>query len=126
MDSIFNYFIGGIADIQAPIMQKIFNSNTIMGYHGVPQMPLYAYKAIQDEVAPVEETDALVEKYCTIGANIFYQRNTRGGHFDEYYNGDLPAFDWLSSVADGSWNKKYPSQGCTVQNVTVGTTDNGN
>lgn len=58
------YFIGGIADITSPIVLKIINRDGIMGYHGVPQMPIFAYKAIGDEISVVEDTDALVDKYC--------------------------------------------------------------
>lgn len=35
-----------------------------MGYHGVPQMPIFAYKAIGDEVSVIADTDDLVDKYC--------------------------------------------------------------
>jgi Secretory lipase len=123
--NIFDYFIDGKADVLAPIMLKIFNSNAIMGYHGVPQMPLYVYKAILDELSPVADTDMLVDSYCVVGANILYQRNTLGGHSDEYYNGDIPAFEWLSRILDGTWSRTYPSQVCTIQNVTVGTVNTG-
>ncbi|KAK7709835.1 hypothetical protein SLS64_006077 [Diaporthe eres] len=58
------YFIGGIADITSPIVLNIINRDGIMGYHGVPQMPIFAYKAIGDEISVVEDTDALVDKYC--------------------------------------------------------------
>lgn len=59
------YFIGGIADITSPIVSQIINRDGIMGYHGVPQMPIFAYKAIGDEISAVEDTDALVNKYCS-------------------------------------------------------------
>jgi hypothetical protein len=49
--SIFDCFEGGIAVIESPIMQKIFESNGLVGYHGVPQMPLFVYKAIHDELS---------------------------------------------------------------------------
>lgn len=63
------YFIGGIADITNPIVLKIINRDGIMGYHGVPQMPIFAYKAIGDEISVIEDTDALVDKYCNSKAN---------------------------------------------------------
>lgn len=43
-----------------------------MGYHGVPQMPIFAYKAIEDEISVVEDTDALVDKYCNSKANSMF------------------------------------------------------
>lgn len=60
-----NYFVGGIADLSSsPQALRVINRDGIMGYHGVPQMPLFAYKAIADEISVINETDALVDKYC--------------------------------------------------------------
>lgn len=118
---IYKYFINGKADIQAPVIQEVFDVEGYMGYHGVPQMPLFIYKAIAEELAPIENTDDLVTKYCAVGANILYHRNTVGGHIAEMYNEDANAFEWLRSVLDGTYSSKYSAEGCTVQNVTVGT-----
>ena len=64
------YFIGGIADITtSPTILRIINRDGIMGYHGVPQMPIFAYKAIEDEISAIAETDALVDKYCNSKAH---------------------------------------------------------
>lgn len=117
---VFQYFIDGRADLQAPIIQKIFDNDGLMGYHGVPQMPLFVYKAIADALSTTNQTDAFVNKYCAVGANLLYQRNTMGGHLAEYYNGVPGAFDWLSSVLNGSYSLAYPTQGCTIQNVIDG------
>ena len=119
---IYSYFVDGRADLHMPPIQKIINSDGVMGYHGVPQIPLYVYKAIGDEVTPIEETDALVDKYCTVGANIFYQRNTVGGHAAEQTNGLAGALEWLSGVLDGTYSSSPLSQGCTIQDVTVNVT----
>lgn len=118
---IYKYFINGKADIQAPIVQKVLNIEGFMGYHGIPKMPLFIYKAIAEEVAPIADTDAIVDKYCAVGANILYQRNTIGGHLAEMYNGDARAFEWLSSVLDGTYSSKFSDERCTIQNVTIGT-----
>ncbi len=113
----------GISDIQTPIVQEAVNSDGIMGYHGVPQMPLYVYKAIKDEISPVADTDALVERFCGIGVNILYERNTVGGHSAEGTNGAFAAFGWINSIFGGTYNTTYPTLGCTVRNVTVNITD---
>ncbi|KAL1962662.1 hypothetical protein VTN77DRAFT_9296 [Rasamsonia byssochlamydoides] len=97
---ISDYFVNGEAYVQA-------------------QMPLFVYKAIADEISPIGETDALVDKYCAVGANILYQRNMVGGHLAEYTNGDARAFEWLRSVLEGTYT---PASGCTIQNVTVNVT----
>jgi hypothetical protein len=67
---IFEYFIGGADDLQSPLIQDIFNANTYEGFHGIPQMPMFVYKAIHDELSPVADADYLVDRYCSVGANI--------------------------------------------------------
>ncbi|TAQ87220.1 hypothetical protein B7494_g4479 [Chlorociboria aeruginascens] len=118
-EDMFDYFISGSAILQSAVVQATVDRDGIMGYHGVPSMPLFVYKAIQDELSPVADTDALVERYCAVGANILYQRNTVGGHLAEYINGEESALAFLSAVLDGSYAAKYPATGCTVRNVTV-------
>lgn len=112
--TIADYFVDGEADLNTTMEQLIVDSDGLMGYHGVPQMPLFAYKAIADEVSNITDTDALVDKYCEVGARILYQRNTRGGHSVEAQNSDAAAFFWLSNVLNGV---TVPS-GCTIQDVT--------
>ncbi|PQE18091.1 lipase 1 precursor protein [Rutstroemia sp. NJR-2017a BVV2] len=121
--TIWDYFLNGSADIlDAPVMQKIIYRDCMMGYHGVPQMPMLVYQAVADELAPIANTDALVDRYCGVGTNVLYQRNTIGGHLAEYVNGDEGAFEWLGAVLDGSYAGKYRVEGCTVQNVAINVT----
>ena len=119
---IFQYFQDGEAVFQNPLVQAILNKDGIMGYHGVPSMPVFAYKAIGDEVSPVADSDALIDRYCAVGANILYQRNTVGGHAAEFVNGEQRALDFLTAGFDGSFASKYNTSGCTIQNVTVAIT----
>ena len=116
---IYEYFKTGASFFDAPIVQQVFDVQGQEGYHGVPQMPLFIYKAIADELAPVSETDALVDRYCSVGANILYERNTIGGHLAEETNGDQRALEWLSSVLGGT----YEHLGCTIKNVAINVTD---
>ncbi|KAJ4288961.1 hypothetical protein N0V90_011303 [Kalmusia sp. IMI 367209] len=117
---IYEYFIGGRADLEAPILQKIANRNLYQGYHGVPRMPTFAYKAIGDEFSNVNATDALVERWCGIGVDVEYQRNAVGGHIAEIVNGKGRALEWLKGIFDGTADVG----GCVVKNVTVTITDN--
>lgn len=105
MQNISNYFVSGDADIQVPILQALYNNQGVMGEHGVPRMRIFVYKAIADEINPVVETDALVEKFCQLGANVLYERNTVGKHVSEYQNGHTRSLDWLSSVFDGTYDE---------------------
>ena len=90
-----------------------------MGYHGTPEMPLFIYKAISDELTPIASTDELVDRYCNVGVNIIYERNTIGGHEAEEINGDKAAFEWLSEVLSGT----YDHTGCTIRNTSYNVTD---
>lgn len=90
-----------------------------MGYNGVPAMPVYAYKAINDQISVVADTDALIDKYCAAGANILYERNTLGSHSQEAAYGDPAATAFLDAVLTGTYAESYTTTGCTIRNVTV-------
>ncbi|CAN8105650.1 unnamed protein product [Discula destructiva] len=122
-DDIGDYFVGGIADVVGAEAQRAINRDGIMGYHGVPHMPIFAYKAVGDEISVIDETDALVDKFCSVGANVLYNRNTVGGHTDERVNGRPAALAWLKSVLNGTYEQDYAAMGCTIQDVAVNTTD---
>jgi hypothetical protein len=113
---IFDYFIDGISDIESPIIQSVIDTDGIMGIHGTPAFPAFVYKAVQDEVSPVNETDALVAKYCSEGTSITYQRNLVGGHGQEQFAGSPYAFAYLTGLLNGT----SLSPGCTTTNVTIG------
>ncbi|RAQ48500.1 lipase 1 precursor [Aspergillus flavus] len=121
--NIYDYFVNGSDTFKAPVVQYALNRDGYMGYHGVPQIPIYAYKAIHDEVSPVGDTDALLERYCGVGVNILYERNSIGGHSAEGTNGHARALQFVSSVLDGSYASVYQTQGCTFRDVAVNITD---
>ncbi|KAI7969807.1 hypothetical protein EIK77_006755 [Talaromyces pinophilus] len=130
---VYSYFIGGEDDIFAsPLLQHFWDTQGTMGVHGLPDMPMYVYKAIEDLLAPVQDTDTLVDKYCAEGqaaaarkeggAQILYERNTIGGHVAEEINEDEAAVEFLSNAINGKLGAGWPgSGGCVVRNVTVGT-----
>lgn len=115
------YFVDGLDDITGEEVTTAIDADGIMGLSGMPQMPVYAYKAINDEVSPVADTDALIAKYCDMGANILYQRNRIGGHSAEETNGVPAATAWLDTVLAGTYAESYNTTGCTIQNVIQGT-----
>lgn len=117
-DDIADYFKNGTDLFGSAAGIKATNSDGIMGYHGVPQMPVLAYKAIMDEVSPINDTDKLIGSYCGIGATIQYERNTVGGHSDESGNGNARAVAFLDQVLSGQYN----ATGCSIMNVTVNAT----
>jgi hypothetical protein len=120
---ILEYFQNGINDLLDPQVQYIANRDGVMGYHGVPQMPIYAYKAIQDKQSPIQDTDVLLTRFCDVGANILYERNTVGGHAADAVNGHGAATAFLDAVLTGTYNESYKTVGCTFRDVTVNITD---
>lgn len=112
--NISDYFVNGFADLDNPPVQAVVNSDGMMGYHGLPQMPCFMYKAIYDELSPVGNTDELVNRYCSLSARIWYQRNTVGTHGSESGAEDYKAFDFLESV----FARTYSLEGCEVQTIT--------
>ncbi|KAK7757901.1 hypothetical protein SLS62_000279 [Diatrype stigma] len=117
MKDIYSYFVGGVADLQAPVLRKIFNLEGKRGSHGVPAMPIFMYKAVADQFCPISLTDALVERFCSSGVDITYERNTVGGHVAEIENGNSRVIEWLWKIFDESY---VPSaSGCTIRDVAV-------
>lgn len=119
-EDITQYFTDGIEDITGPEVSSAIDSDGIMGLNGVPLMPVYAYKAINDEISQVSDTDNLIDKYCGLGANILYQRNRIGGHSAEETNGVPAAEAFLDAVLSGTYADSYNTTGCTIQNVVQG------
>lgn len=113
--TVYNYFRDGRDIVYNPVLSKVLNSESVLGSHGVPQAPLFIYKAVHDEVTSIEGMDELVGRYCKYGANILYQRNTVGSHVEEHENGKAAAYRFLQDVLGG----KYSHHGCTVETVTV-------
>lgn len=115
---IFAYFIGREADLDVPQMVDMFVREGTLGTFGVPNTKIFMYHAIEDDMSPVKDTDALVEWFCESGGNILYHRNTWGGHNDELTNGRQRALDFLGDVLDGTNVLQAPTTGCKTVNLT--------
>ncbi|KAI8625337.1 lipase 5 [Xylariaceae sp. FL1651] len=115
--NIFDYFTNGEGIFGAPEMVRVLGNNWHMGYHGIPQMPVFAYKAIADELTSITYTDDHIDRLCRVGANVLYQRNTVGMHEAEYFAVSPKALEWLGQVLDGI--QPEPTVGCKIENVTV-------
>ncbi|KAI0486430.1 LIP-domain-containing protein [Xylaria cf. heliscus] len=121
---IDEYFVNGLdALVTAPQLARVIGNNGYQGYHGIPQMPVFAYKAINDEAtAGIADSDELISRYCSVGANVLYNRNSIGGHTDELINGAPRAFAFLAAALDGSFARRYNTTGCTWVDVAVNIT----
>lgn len=119
MQDISKYFYGGFSFLQDPRVQHIINNEGQMGYHGIPQSPLYVYKAVADEITRIADTDALIDRYCRLGVTVLYTKNLIGGHAAESLNGQAGAVSWLQSVLTGSFHMA----GCRTEVVAVNITN---
>ncbi|RFU77839.1 lipase, secreted [Trichoderma arundinaceum] len=78
-----------------------------------PKIPLYVYKSTGDELSPIGETDALVNKYCKGGASVKYVRDALSDHGTLAITGAAKALSWLIDVLD----EGKPQKGCSTSTV---------
>lgn len=114
---VYSFFQNGVADLRMPQMQALYNSQAKLSYRGVPTMPIFVYKAIEDQFCPIKLTDATIERLCSAGAEITYERNTVGGHVSEIENGKPRVFRFLEGIFDGSYQTLTSKR--NVSDVTV-------
>ncbi|KAK0712573.1 secretory lipase-domain-containing protein, partial [Lasiosphaeria miniovina] len=106
MQNVYDYFQGGERDVWSPLVQQVIDADAVMGARpqqlSMPRsVPVFVYKAVQDEMSGVGETDELVSRYCEAGATVLYHRNVLGGHNDELWSGRLRTLAFLENVLDG-------------------------
>ncbi|KAJ4007689.1 Trichothecene C-3 esterase [Fusarium irregulare] len=114
---INKYFQNGTDILNDPKILALVNREGVMGYYGVPRWPLFIYQAVPDEITKISETDALVERYCGVGADILFERNSVGSHYEEADNSYGAAVQWLKDLFDG---QQVPgeTEGCVIRGVT--------
>jgi len=114
------YFKDGNNIIVEPTIAKYFRTNALMGQHGVPQMPLFVYKAIADEISPIADTDALVEQFCGDGVSITYVRDAAGEHFTQAATSFPDVINFLRARFAGT-----PISGCSIRTEFLDILDPG-
>lgn len=114
---INKYFQNGTDILNDPKILALVNREGVMGYYGVPRWPLFFYQAVPDEITKISETDAVVERYCGVGADILFERNSVGSHYEEADNSYGAAVQWLKDLFDG---QQVPgkAEGCVIRGVT--------
>ena len=116
---VASFFKDGDKFVWGPELQRLFDTDAAMGYHGSPKMPMFILKAVADEMSPIKETDDLVDKYCKAGGNVLYHRNMVGGHNQELWSARPRSIHYLEAILDGKKTLEIPTSGCLIQNVTV-------
>ncbi|KAF3483309.1 lipase 1 [Arthroderma uncinatum] len=77
-----------------PDLVAIMDENS-MGKH-IPKIPLFIYKADNDEVSPASETNALVKYYCDNGVIVHHNRDLTAKHLLLAVTGAPDALNWLA------------------------------
>jgi Secretory lipase len=67
-----------------------------------PSAPLHVYHAIADEVNPISASDAMVERYCALGATVDYERTPAGEHIAVAETGAPGAVAYLADRFAGA------------------------
>jgi hypothetical protein len=78
------------------------------------------YKAQNDEISPIADTDALVQKFCSEGVSITYVRDTFGEHFTQAATSFPDVINYLTARFDG-----VPISGCTTRDEFLDLLDPG-
>ncbi|KAL4780412.1 lipase [Aspergillus varians] len=102
---------------RSPLAEELMDENA-MG-HNTPEIPLLVYKALNDQVSPVGDTDDLYETYCGSGASVEYVNDFLSEHALLAVTGAPEAFMWLTERLDGVAAK----QGCSKRTQLTGLQD---
>ncbi|KAH8431533.1 putative secretory lipase [Aspergillus melleus] len=112
-------YVNNTEIFEGPEATKVLRENA-MGQH-TPKVPVLVYKSLNDEVSPVNDTDALVTKYCDGGADVEYKRDTLSEHGAMEIVGAPDAVIWLTDRMNGVPVK----QGCHNSTALTSLTDPG-
>ncbi|KAK3181508.1 hypothetical protein K4F52_007218 [Lecanicillium sp. MT-2017a] len=91
-----------------PTAQRILKENDVGA--NTPQVPFFWYKPIIDEISPIEDTDELVNSYCSRGVSIEYVRDLLSEHGSAAATNAAKALVWLRDRMEG----KAVIAGCTT------------
>ena len=94
-----------------PVARKILDANAL-GKH-TPRIPMFVYKGMKDEISPYQETDALVNKYCSDGASIYYHRDEWTDHGSLAILAAPIALSWLKDTLHG----RNTGKSCSTKTV---------
>lgn len=108
---IVSYFDDKSLIYTNPIAVKVLAENALG--QSTPKIPLFWYKSINDEVSPIADSDKVVDKYCSEGASIEYERDFFSEHGSLAATAAPKALSWLKKVMNGH----VPAAGCSKKSV---------
>jgi hypothetical protein len=112
-DVLADYFTSEELFFSDPEVLSVTNANA-MGQRPIPaSVPVFMYKGVQDQISPVEDTDALYNFYCTGGARVEYIRDVSAEHATLLITGVPSAVQWIKWRFEGD----VVPAGCVKRNV---------
>lgn len=96
----FSYFESGRDILYDDEVAKVLD-NLTMG-DTAPTVHMFMYQGIEDEIAPVENVDELVDTWCSAGASINYIKGPGLDHVGEQANAYSVALSYVSAAVEGS------------------------
>lgn len=103
-----------------PTATELLAANA-MGQH-LPDIPLFIYKSAEDEISPVNDTDALISQYyCPGGVSVEYKRDLLSEHATMAILGAPDAVSWLTDRMNG----EPASANCSESTVLTSLLDPG-
>lgn len=107
-----DYFMEGDNTLNNPIVKNVTSQNNMILSGLVPNIPLYFYNSVLDEVIPASDADDLYSHLCDAGVSIEYSQDLVGGHVTQQILGSGAAFTWLKKIMNGE-----STSGCSKQTV---------
>ncbi|KAL4938220.1 hypothetical protein BDV06DRAFT_232024 [Aspergillus oleicola] len=115
-DDIYSY-VNDPNLFESELATELMDANA-MGQR-TPEIPLFIYKAVNDQISPVENTDDLYDTYCDGGADVEYVRDLLSEHALLTITGSPNAFMWLIDRLEGV----EVTKGCTRTTQLTGLQD---
>ncbi|CAK7895549.1 lipase 1 [[Candida] anglica] len=92
----------GINALDDPIVKNVTSSNNALLSDLVPDIPLFFYDSLHDEIVPASDTDLLYNKWCSQGVSISYRQDEVGGHITQAVLGAGDAFEFVKARLNGT------------------------
>jgi hypothetical protein len=96
----FSYFKDGEGVLYQPAVASVMETLT-MGANS-PSIPMFIYQGLEDEIAPVQNVNQLVDTWCSEGGSITYVQGPGLDHTGEATNGFSAALSYVSAAVHGS------------------------
>ncbi|CAH2353731.1 putative lipase 1 [[Candida] railenensis] len=89
------YCIDGVGILDNPVVKSVLDQNNLLTSGLLPNCPFIIYSSTHDEVVPIEDTNELVEYWCSQGINVELRRDVFSGHVITAIDGTGLAFNFI-------------------------------